>query len=100
MTKGWRPEGWKNPFVGRPRNMVMTTDYSISRDIFEAGADAMLEALRGMGERVDNTGAYPKPKATVIQNGVITEEPLMLVASLKKGEHGVMVFIPDEKAEG
>lgn len=33
--KGWRPEGWKNPHQGLP------TD-----EIFEAGADALLEALK------------------------------------------------------
>ena len=99
MIKGWRPEGWQPTIQGQVFNQSMAIS-DILLVGYEAGATAMLEALRGMGERVDNTGAYPKPKATVIQNGVITEEPLMLVASLKKGEHGVMVFIPDEKAEG
>ena len=50
MTKGWRPEGWETL---KPKNAVL---HCIAPDqcvgtAYEAGADAMLEALRKRSTR-------------------------------------------------
>ena len=62
-----RPEGWVNP-------------YNDKDPVFEAGADAMLEALKQEGEYVKNGGSYP----------------CVLTRSLKKGESGWLVFIEED----
>jgi len=64
--KGWRPEGWKNPHQGLP------TD-----EIFEAGADALLKALK-------KKGAW------------MTPEQMKLLAPDRKYPYGYLVFIPEE----
>ena len=43
MTKTWRPNGWENPF--NPAAFYHHKDFEV-HDAFEAGADAILEALR------------------------------------------------------
>ena len=46
----WRPETWKNPYqhaASIPQNKFFNRDY----DIYEAGADAILEALKKTGVR-------------------------------------------------
>ena len=40
--KNWRPKGWKNPHI----IAIDDVDCSIEAQSFEAGANAMLEALR------------------------------------------------------
>lgn len=44
----WRPEGWKNPFDGLPAYPTEAGE-RIFETIFEAGADAILEALKKDG---------------------------------------------------
>jgi len=46
MTKSFRPEGWENPY---PQEGEEVGTYWTEL-VFEAGADAMLKALREMGE--------------------------------------------------
>ena len=47
MIKSWRPEGWAT------RSVISYTGKNMKdctgREVFEAGADAMLEALRELG---------------------------------------------------
>lgn len=47
----WRPEGWKNPYLVEPHSSVARTS---DAPIYEAGADAMLEAIREEIEKVEN----------------------------------------------
>jgi len=52
MVKKWRPEGWekiKNDILYEPNGMDKFSDSYVADPAFEAGADAMLEALRKMG---------------------------------------------------
>ena len=51
----YRPDGWKNPY---PENIMDRW----SEEAFEAGADAMLEALR-------NKDVFPKSKAEFLKRG-------------------------------
>ncbi len=48
MVDSWRPEGWSNPASGDPYD-----DYGNG---FEAGADAMLEALKVKGTYLTGKG--------------------------------------------
>lgn len=54
MEKNWRPKGWKNPELASsdPLHSCQKPDFCScdKYDAFEAGADAMLEALRKMGK--------------------------------------------------
>ena len=78
----WRPEGWETVLVGTriyKGELLRTTT-----DAFEAGADAMLEALRARGfldmgeaDELSITGIYPKP--------------IKFIADC----HGKLVLIPD-----
>jgi hypothetical protein len=61
----WRPEGWKNPHT------------DLARDTFEAGADAILDALK-------NKGAW------------MTPEQMKLLAPDRQYPYGHLVFIPEE----
>lgn len=70
MTKSYRPEGWENEY-----NKTCSKGGRKASRYFEAGATAMLEALRESGERCDEWG-----------NTI--EEP-----------YGTMVFIPDDEPE-
>ena len=54
IKKGWRPEGWVNPYdtmglVAKPKGAGLDTTNLMSSVAFEAGADDMLEALCEMG---------------------------------------------------
>jgi len=68
----WRPEGWENPHTG----------FYPTSETFEEGADAMLEALKTLGQHYDDIEA---PYRTI---GVLKE--------IK--EPGTLVFIPDNDA--
>ena len=51
MTNKWRPEGWQNPIPVLkpiPKEIPLGSAYQ-GHLLFEAGADAMLEALRAKG---------------------------------------------------
>lgn len=51
MSKNWRPENWKNPFVNPIYYDLLMTKETLEdfKQTFEAGADAMLKALREDG---------------------------------------------------
>ncbi len=56
----WRPKDWKNPHIGNccPEGGCETCEI----DAYEAGADAMLEALRKQGGHTINeqgVGVFP-----------------------------------------
>lgn len=74
----FRPEGWINPYVeySTPRNKFPTRSRA-----FEAGADAMLEGLKGEGEYITTNG---KPYG------------LVLGKTLHTGDKGWLVFIPED----
>ncbi len=69
----YRPDGWRNPYGGYSEGMLEPT--------YEAGGDAMLEALRAGGESL--------MKADVSE----------VARTLFKGmtQRGTWVFIPDEE---
>ena len=80
----WRPEGWKNPYpdinAGFPTNDFIYSEYDLF-DAHEAGADAILAALKEQSTRVD----------TGVEKGIIN-------LPFHGGSRGFVVFIPDEKA--
>lgn len=61
----WRPEGWKNPHT------------DLASATFEAGADAILEALKEKGV-------------------FMTPQQMKVLAPERKYPYGYLVFIPDE----
>ncbi len=83
----WRPKDWiKNISFEdlsqiEPSLVSMMTEREIK--IYEAGADAMLEALRGTGWHVDDDSSFSSLK-----------EHCTLSNS---GNTGTYIFIPDEK---
>lgn len=73
----WRPEGWENPYIDpstKPEGSFITTFHHI----YEAGADAMLEALKN-------------------KSPILTSEQMKLIAPDRKFRYGWLVFIPDDK---
>jgi len=71
----WRPRGWKTPNVYalrdcKPNQAVTSQDVRLittkEQQAFEAGADAMLEALLTKGLKVNNIGDFPQGVGTVI----------------------------------
>ena len=87
----WRHKEWYR-FLEKeveeiPEPTLMEGDIATALLLFsEAGADAMLAALKAGGEYVKNDGLNPYG--------------MVLAGSLKRGEKGWMVFIPDEDKEG
>ena len=82
----WRPEGWKNPHQGLP------TD-----EIFEAGADAMLEALK-KGEKIKAEDRRDellcKLKAnTITRNEAIELDDILAIEGSAARERGDTVAI-------
>ena len=69
----WRPGDWKNPYSG-----VEFADWAES--LWEAGADAILAALKEQSTRVD----------TGVEEGTIN-------LTFHGGSHGFVVFIPDKE---
>lgn len=82
----WRPLGWNNEYEDNYNSLKIGgyTDHTalkhirLKSKIFEAGADAMLEALREMGK-----------EATRKTSGD-------LLSDIVKLEAGRLVFIPDD----
>jgi hypothetical protein len=68
----WRPENWSNPYHQEPQGNFVADEANPKYCIYEAGADAMLEALRKQGLKI----------------------PREMMSS---GEPHTLVFIPDEK---
>ena len=87
----WRPEGWENrPYEVGKDNMAY-------RDAFEAGANALLEALKKEGSLIEATTKW----ALVIRAGEEHEETLNIYSpsNLERwcGRKGHVLFIPEEK---
>jgi hypothetical protein len=86
----WRPEGWKTPNIVALKEVkagLVTADqvrYLTEQECkaYEAGADALLEALKKDGQFVNNDGLKPYG--------------MVLARSLKRGEKGWLAFIPDK----
>lgn len=86
----WRPEGWKNPYpvldgldegtLDSLEDILPAVSAEMVHNAFEASADAMLEALKTLGQHYDDIEA---PYRTI---GVLKE--------IK--EPGTLVFIPDD----
>jgi len=67
----WRPEGWKNPYMGKVGGDL--------GNVYQAGADAMLEAIKQTGEHYSQVDA-----------------PYKTIAVLNHiKQSGWLVFIPD-----
>jgi len=66
----WKPEGWKNPY----QTIFPQPSHEYEQGIFEAGADAMFEAIK--------------------REGTPTGLPYTAYANERKGW---LVFIPDDK---
>ena len=52
----WRPKSWKNPYhkyILRPSHNIQEVIGQYSEAAYEAGADAILKALKEQGNRVD-----------------------------------------------
>lgn len=83
----WRPEGWKNCFyveTHRVGDTIYGNFDCVRASAFEAGADAMLEALRKEGQhfsKIDIKSEY-EIETRQFNNPVIP---------------GTWVFIPDEE---
>ena len=71
----YRPKGWRNGYSKEREEDGMLSRY----EIFEAGADAILEALR------KDRASFENPDAS---------EPLTF--DLTKKQSGMWVFIPEE----
>ena len=82
----WRTEEWVNPHSRKYlKNLYGDKPYRLEDEeakIFEAGADAILEALRGQGVSTKEIG-------TVIRGN-------KLIIYVPKDSIGKWVFIPDE----
>ena len=69
MTKSWRPKGWSSPYgkdiwihcdnayYAMDSDKIYVKEYLLN-DIYEAGADAILKALRGLGDRINVTDQW------------------------------------------
>ena len=76
--RGWKPEGWENPWGEiLALSPDKRTQYLLG-DIFEAGGDAVVAALKKAGEHLEEDSIFE----------TWTTEP------------GTWVFIPDEKENG
>lgn len=96
MTTKWRPEGWKNPYYSHSNgDALMSMSEALyepdKHKAFEAGADAMLEALKV------RSGSRPMLRAT--ERVDISYDPLTR-RHVHIGERvigdGKWVFIPDD----
>ena len=80
--KNWRPDGWKTLKPKYYPLHCLAADDCVAQS-FEAGADAMLEALREMGE-VETRMTYKSSDTLRVWGKETT---------------GKSVFIPDEEAK-
>ena len=79
-NKKWRPGGWKNPYK---RSRIADTDdleFEYSAGLFEAGADAILDALLKWGQRIPS-------------NTSVLHVPIM------RGTTRTVIYIPDEEKD-
>ena len=75
MSK-WRPEGWKNPYMGKVGGDL--------GNVHEAGADAMLEAVCQEIEKVENL--YDPIHAGLHYHGFETARKKILARLRSKGQ--------------
>ena len=84
---GWRPKRWAhNRSEYFEHNQSVKSHHKTRQKDYEAGADAIIEALKKEGEYLHNTGQSPY--------GYI------LGKSLKLGQKGWLVFIEEAKDDG
>lgn len=69
--KNWRPDNWHE------YNRTIWNAYNLPDEVFEAGANAMLEALKKKGT-------------------LMTPEQMKLIAPDREYPFGYLVFIPDD----
>ena len=81
MTKSWRPEGWKNPYRDKP------SESCFEYQVFERGADTMLEALRAIGWRAEQEESQLLLKYRSLQD-------MWKCAEMNRT---TVVFIPDDE---
>ncbi len=85
----WRPEGWENPEQAEPPNSKYPEWYARHR-IYEAGADAMLAALREMGLSVPNIRDLEHE-----DHESTTDDELSPAIARLDGQQGTLVLIPN-----
>ena len=73
----WRPESWENDFEYK---RALEGEYLLPSVVFEAGADAIVAALREQGGRVKIEDTY-----------------VSINVSFYQGSRGHLVFIPDKE---
>jgi len=87
----WRPEKWKNPneeYYHLITDLPMTVQ-DAEYEAYEAGADAMLKALKCNGK-----------EAVSLKNGVATfGQPSIKIGDIDYPLKGTFVFIPDDTIE-
>jgi len=92
----WRPDGWENNkkivLYGGGRQ-TGRAEYSISKASFEAGADAMLEALKKQG--IDHR-VYADHLRFGVDRGTKVIEGREDTVTYQ-GVKGTLVFIPDKE---
>ncbi len=90
MAKGWQPDGWRNPYRDY-KTLMNIPDYDREEMFgsFEAGADAMLEALRAEGMP---TSPFTPNVCELFDLG----SPPDLKRQMILEKPGRVVFIPDE----
>jgi hypothetical protein len=86
----WRPESWDNPYGNLDTDIFGSPSIGekIKFEAYEAGADAMLGALREQGV---------KAKTSAEDKLVMAIDQIMM--NLGQNEKGKVVFIPDEEAD-
>lgn len=81
-----RPKGWINPWDNPVDTGGATVAVPSFSEVFEAGADAMLERLRKEG--MNSKGEFPNVKQ-------LANDPPMLAIKIPN-KKGYLVFIPEE----
>lgn len=82
MGKPWRPENWDKRY-----REVLTKSPSFLSEVYEAGADAMLKSLRGMGIATYLDGEWHR----------VTIEHIAMYEKAMSAQKGYLVFIPNEE---
>jgi hypothetical protein len=101
--KSWRPEGWENPFDYTlcDGNVTVRANPDITK-AYEAGADAMLEALRKDGLHVttslltDDENDLGKAISDQVASTITTVE-MVENKQILYGKNGTLVFISDNE---
>ncbi len=87
----WRPEGWENDFEYK---RALEGEYLLPSVVFEAGADAMLAALREGGVYGQYTEGVDEGPWIVGDGGEYFDISDVVSDENKKG---YLVFIPDKE---